>query len=105
MNRIGVNRTSLIFAFGLVAAGIVAAVWLQPARAQSDASPGATPHYSIVETQGHNLIVADNHTNMLYFYTIDQDKEVGSELKLRGKIDLSQVGRPVIKPVTHKSEQ
>ncbi len=105
MNRTGVSRTSLFLTVGLLAVAVIAVVCLQPARAQSDASPGTGPHFSIVETQGHNLIVTDNHTNTLYFYTVDQNKEVGSELKLRGRIDLNQVGKPIIKPVTHKSEQ
>jgi len=43
--------------------------------------------------------------NTLYFYTIDQGKEIGSELKLRGTIDLNQVGKPVIKPATVKAGQ
>jgi hypothetical protein len=55
------------------------------------------PKYTVVETQGHNLLVTDNATNMLYYYTIDKDKEIGSDLKLRGSIDLSQVGKPEIK--------
>ena len=37
---------------------------------------------------------------MLYFYTIDKDRDVGTELKLRGTIDLNDVGKPIIKPVT-----
>ena len=54
----------------------------------------------MVDTKAHNLIVTDNKTNTVYFYTIDKDKPVGSELKLRGTIDLNQVGRPTIKPKT-----
>jgi hypothetical protein len=56
------------------------------------------PRYTVVESEAHNLIVTDNKTNTLYFYTIDKDKEVGSELRLRGSIDLNQVGKPEIKP-------
>ncbi len=36
---------------------------------------------------------------MLHFYTIDKDKEIGTDLKLRGSVDLSQVGKPVVKPM------
>jgi hypothetical protein len=75
---------------------------LQPVRAEADPVPAAGPHYSVVETEAHNLIVTDNQTNMLYFYTIDKDKEIGSELKLRGSVDLKDVGKPVIKPTTAK---
>jgi hypothetical protein len=56
------------------------------------------PHYTVVETEGHNLIVTDNHKNTLYFYTIDKDATIGSDLKLRGTVDLKQVGKEVIKP-------
>ena len=56
------------------------------------------PHYTVVETEGHNLIVTDNHKNALYFYTIDKDAKIGSDLKLRGMVDLKQVGKEVIKP-------
>jgi hypothetical protein len=51
------------------------------------------------------LIVTDNATNTLYFYTIDKDKEIGSELKLRASLDLNQVGKPVIKPTTVKANR
>jgi len=60
------------------------------------------PRYSVVETEGHNLIVTDNQTNTLYFYTIDKDAKIGSEMKLRGTIDLKQVGKEVIKPTNVK---
>ena len=59
----------------------------------------------MVETEGHNLIVTDNQTNTLYFYTIDKDKEIGTELRLRGTVDLAQVGKPVIKPKHHRAEK
>ena len=81
----------------LVAAVVVAIAW-QPAFAQKEGGPMGTPHYTVVETEGHNLIVTDNHTNTLYFYTIDKDAKIGSELKLRGQVDLKQVGKKVIKP-------
>ena len=66
--------------------------------AARDAGPTPGPRYSVVETQAHNLIITDNQTNILYFYTIDKDKPIGSEFKLRGSIDLTKVGEPVIKP-------
>jgi hypothetical protein len=92
----------------VLAAVVVAAVILmaRSATARADREPGATAgsRYSVVETEAHNLIVTDNQNNTLYFYTIDKDKEVGSELKLRGTIDLNQVGKPVIKPVKANQE-
>lgn len=105
MNNNGKNRQSWVIAAALVACAVLAIGYFQPAHAQRDSSSGANPRYSIVETQGHNLIVADNQSNTLFFYTIDKDKEVGTELKLRGQIDLNQVGKPMIKPVTHKSAE
>ena len=58
---------------------------------------GAGPRYTIVETQGHNLLVTDNSKNVVYFYTIYKDDKVGADLKLRASVDLTQVGSDVIK--------
>jgi hypothetical protein len=81
----------------LVVVVVVALCW-QPAQAQKEGGAAVTPRYTVGETQGHNLIVTDNQTNTLYFYTIDKDAKIGAELKLRGKIDLKLVGQKVIKP-------
>jgi len=74
--------------------------------ARGDAAAGKDvlggPRYSVVETEGHNLIVTDNQTNTLYFYTIDKDAKIGSEMKMRGMIDLKQVGKEVLKPTNVK---
>src|SRR6516165_1380457 len=72
-------------------------VWLEarihPAYAQAEkATPMA--RYTIVESDGTNLLVTDNVTNTLYFYVIDRDAQVGSDLKIRGSIDLNEVGKP-----------
>jgi hypothetical protein len=90
-----------IAAAAVALALIVMAYW-QPARAEQNGAATNGPRYTVGDTEGHNLIVTDNKTNTLYFYTIDKDKEIGSELKLRGSIDLSQVGKKVITPKTHK---
>src|SRR5262245_10579185 len=71
------------------------------ARAEHD---GGTAHYAIVMTEGHNLLVADNANNNLYFYTIDKDKPIGSPLKLRASIDLTKVGQPEIEITKHNME-
>jgi hypothetical protein len=95
----------LALAAGLVAGLLVShhtATAVGAAREEGSAGGGA--RYNVVETEGHNLIVTDNKTNTLYFYTVDKDKEVGSELKLRGSLDLSQVGESVLKPKTAKRE-
>lgn len=64
---------------------------------QADKSTGG-PHYTIVETEGHNLVVTDNATNTLYFYTVDKGQAPGADLKLRASVNLNDVGKPVIKP-------
>jgi hypothetical protein len=100
------NRMSVAFVFVLAVAGLMVFSHLQPAQAQREASQQAvSPHYTVVFTEGHNLIVTDNQANKLCFYTIDKDKEIGSELKLRGTVDLSQVGKPEIKPVNVNIEK
>jgi hypothetical protein len=69
----------------------------QVAVAKERATSG--PHYTVLETEGHNLVVTDNDTSTLYFYTVDKGKAPGSELKLRAKVDLNMVGKDSIKPV------
>jgi hypothetical protein len=98
MNASWQNRSLVAAVAIVVVAGLIGLARLQPARAARDDAPLTGPHYSVVETEAHNLIVTDNKSNTLYFYTIDKDKEVGSELKLRGSIDLNQVGKSTIMP-------
>ena len=87
---------ALVVATALVVVVVVALCW-QPALAQRGGG-ASFPHYSVIETEGHNLIVTDNSNHTLYFYTIERDKPIGSELHLRGTVDLTLVGKPVIKP-------
>jgi hypothetical protein len=94
-----------------VAVGLLAGVVLtlslgQPALAEGDGAKGAAggPRYSVIDTEAHNLIVTDNRTNTLYFYTIDKDQQVGAELKLRGSVDLNQVGKATIRISKAKAE-
>ena len=70
--------------------------------------PGATAapaHYTVVMTEAHNLLVTDNASNKLYFYTIDKDKPIGSPLKLRASVDLAQVGEEEVKITPHNLEK
>lgn len=62
------------------------------------------PHYTVVMTEAHNLLVTDNATNKVYFYTIDKDKPIGSPLKLRADVDLNKVGADVITITPHNLE-
>jgi hypothetical protein len=55
-------------------------------------------------TEGHNLLVTDNATNKIYFYTIDKDKPIGSPLKLRADVDLTKVGEEEIRITPHNLE-
>jgi hypothetical protein len=73
----------------------------KPVAKPAEAGAGAA-HYTVVVTEGHNLLVTNNQTNTLYFYTINPDEKIGSDLHLRGSIDLAQVGKPTIKLTTVK---
>lgn len=63
------------------------------------------PKYTVVDTEGTNLLVVDNSTNTMFFYTVDPDKAIGDDLHLRGSVDLNEVGRPVIKPKAAKKAE
>jgi hypothetical protein len=58
---------------------------------------GGGARYTVVETQGNNLLVTDNAANIVYYYAIDKDEKIGADLKLRASVDLTQVGKDVIK--------
>ncbi len=98
----------------LVAVALLAGVgigWLfgpsrTSARAAADKdAPMVSPRYTVVESQAHNAIVVDNQTNTLYFYAIDKDGKVGDPVKLRGTVDLNQVGKPSITPKPYKADE
>jgi hypothetical protein len=95
--------------FILVAIALIAAIVMATGRQQAlagtrDNAQGAGPHYSVVMTEGHNLLVTDNATNKIYFYTVDKDKPIGSPLKLRASVDLTKVGEDEIKITAHNLE-
>jgi hypothetical protein len=82
---------------GILTAAVIMFCSSNPKAMAHAEHDGTTPaHYSVVMTEGHNLLVADNASNNLYFYTIDKDKPIGSPLKLRASIDLTKVGQPEI---------
>lgn len=98
------NRTwnqygaAVLFAI-LVVGGLAILSQTRSAYGRADEKAAAScPRYTVVETEGHNLLVTDNSTNTFYFYTVDKGAPVGSELKLRGTVDLNQVGKDSIKP-------
>jgi hypothetical protein len=98
----------------VIGLGLALAVGLGLGLAQERGGPGGAvkgepaisgPRYTVVETQGYNLIVTDNKTNTLYFYTIDKGADIGADLKLRGSVDLSHVGKAVIRPARVKAKE
>ena len=104
-------RTGLVVAlvFGMVVGAFLVGSYAPPAFSRAEPGAGGAgggcAHYDVVQTEAHNLIVTDNQTNTLYFYTIDKDKEIGTELRLRGTVDLTQVGKPIIKPKHNRAEK
>ncbi len=86
---------------GVAVAGLLALSVFRFAEAQAPAAPAAPaggPKYTVVQTEVTNLLVVDNSTNTIYFYTVDEGKEPGSDLNLRGSLDLNDVGKPTLKP-------
>lgn len=98
------KQSSTLWAVALIVFGLGLAInSFKPSA--STAQPGERfpgPQYTVVATEGHNLIVTDNSTNTLYFYTVDPDKAPGDDLKLRGSVKLTDIGKPVIKPQVNK---
>jgi hypothetical protein len=86
--------TACVVVMAVALVGLFTSAYPVMGRPADDAKTGG--HYSVVMTEGHNLLVTDNATNNLYFYTIDKDKPIGSPLKLRASIDLTKVGEPEI---------
>lgn len=82
--------------------GLVLTLAADRSAAQKDPGKGS---YSVVATDGAHIVVVDNGTSKLYFYAIDKDGKVGDELKLRGTVDLHDVGKPSIKPIDAKPQK
>jgi hypothetical protein len=100
MSRISTISLLLVL-FIVIAAGAMFGTGLsQPVAAQPGGPGGAgAGSYSVVMTDGTHLVVTDNKNSTLYFYSIDKDAAIGSDLKLRGKLDLTQVGKDTLHPV------
>ncbi|MCY2939346.1 MAG: hypothetical protein NTV55_13440 [Planctomycetota bacterium] len=96
-----------IILLGIVAGCTFALVRQPEAKANQSvvaAVVGGGPRYTVVDTDITNLMVVDNSTNLIHFYTVDQGKEPGSDLKLRGSLNLNEVGKPVLKPIKVPAE-
>jgi hypothetical protein len=93
---------------GIAIAGAATMLSSQGARARSgaaeDAKPVSGPRYTVIETQGFNLLVTDNASNKLYYYATDKDVPVGAPLKLRASLDLTHVGQEEITLKAHNLE-
>jgi hypothetical protein len=82
--------------------GLALTLSSERSAAQKDGTKGS---YSVVSTDGAHLIVVDNGANKLYFYAIDRDGKIGDDLKLRGTVNLQDVGKPAIKPIDAKPQK
>ena len=99
------NRKTFGWGLALVALVIALAVFAFRPETQAQQPNQQAPvgaKYTVVDSDASNLIVVDNASNTLYFYTEDPGKDVGQELNLRGSIDLNEVGKPVIRPKAAK---
>ena len=96
-------RNRKLWSAALVAAGLgvgyFAVSWGdQRATGQERKGGGVPPgRYTVVDTEATNLLVVDNQTNQLYFYTAEKDQPPGADLHLRGSIDLNRVGDATLK--------
>ena len=98
--------TRILWLVVALAAGAALGAGLsRPALGQAQEKARPAGRYAVVFTEGTNLCVTDNQTSKLYFYTADQGKEPGSDLKLRGTVDLTQVGKDVIKPTLTRNKE
>lgn len=97
MNRMSLRTGAVVLGAALVTGLLLFTSRGQTAGALQDKAASG-PHYTVLETEGHNLIVTDNASNTLYFYTVDKGQPAGADLKLRASVDLNEVGKPLIKP-------
>ena len=100
------TRLPLALTAVLAVAVIALAFTTRPAQGRTEeGGSAASPHYTVVMTEAHNLLVTDDRANKLFFYTIDKDKPIGSPLKLRASINLTDVGKDEIKITPHNLEK
>ncbi len=97
------NGTLFVLA-ALVVAGALLLANREPVQGQGGKGMGGGM-YSVISTDGAHLIVTDNAEKKLYFYAIDKDGKVGDDLKLRGSLDLRDVGKPSMKPIDAKPQK
>ncbi len=101
MSSIRKSTLFVVLALALGAGALMTLNHFQPAAGQEAGEAdkaSAGPRYTVIETEGHNLIVTDNKANVVYFYAVDKGMPVGSDLKLRASLDLNKVGQPTLTP-------
>lgn len=98
------NRMPMVAGTALMVAALIVMARSRPAQAQRDVAAGFGSRYSVIETQGFNLLVTDNADNKLYYYATDKDAPAGSPLKLRASLDLTKVGKAEIAIKAHNLE-
>jgi hypothetical protein len=104
MSKVSQNRVLVI---GILTLGVgLLALAGSRSFGQADDPLKATglPRYTVIETQGFNLLVTDNAASKLYYYATDKDAPVGAPLKLRASLDLTKVGQKEITITAHNLE-
>jgi hypothetical protein len=95
-------KNGMLFVVGaMLIAGSLLLTRSEPVQGQQGGGKTGNRH-TVVATDGAHLIVTDNSADKLYFYAIEKDAKIGDELKLRGTVDLSEVGKASIRPSTVK---
>lgn len=98
------NRMPMVVGIALIVVALIMMARSEPAQAQRPGPGGFGGRFTVIETQGFNLLVTDNAVNKLYYYATDKDAPVGSPMKLRASLDLSQIGKEEIKITPHNLE-
>ncbi len=99
-------KNGFLFLVGaMLVAGAVLLINRETAQGQGGKGMGGGPGYTVVSTDGAHVIVTDNGAAKLYFYAIDKDGKIGDELKLRGTVDLKDVGKASLKPTDAKPQK
>jgi len=89
-------RNAVCFVAGIaLAVAVVFSVGAAKAKPEAADTPAK---YTVVATDGTHLIVTDNQAQKVLFYAIDQGGKPGDDLKYRGSINLTDVGKPTITP-------
>jgi hypothetical protein len=98
------SRMPMVVGVALLVAALIIFARSPSTGAERADAAASGPRYTVIETQGFNLLVTDNTANKLYYYATDKDVPIGSPMKLRASLDLSQIGREEIKITPHNLE-